>query len=566
MYLKLSLADELFIIKNFTITGVETNLPDNFLVKLYNKIGSNYIQITELSETGNVSRELLTDPTAVYASIYIDNKLTKSYVKVNVVQSEVVSTYSITYSSNYGLSPTSTTFLKRYTLSMPAWSSAFKNDVSVYSKLIHPLFLITERIYYKTNEYLWNNLRSESNNTRRNSFSSPILSIQRDSDNKYISKSLIKQKEAINNVFLEELNIKNIKLINTNHLESLDFPIILGNNFNNLLLKTSEETVITVVGLNQYGESVTESIYVNDVSLVTGLSKYKKIISVTPITKDIIVEIFNYADCLENNTIRYPYEIAGTVTKIKTIDVPSYIYNEETECLNSYHKENLIQTGDLEDSYKIPEMAGFSKFFVTNQEDLVVLKDSKLYTGLLRKTIETPMPIYPSNNNNSLVSVLTEDAHLDNVVEFQINTKDIIEDYGNVSVQIRIISNTGTLYLNSNNDWVEEVSYKFLDNINPIYIELNVSQLTYISVELEFNSVVYQASIRKDIIPLTDTGLEIDDLIHNGEELIAKIGTKYSKVILEKDYYEVVGKNKVAYSKYDPTKYTVKNIKGNKYA
>ena len=77
MYLKLSLADELFIIKNFTIMGVETDLPDNLLVKIYNKIDSNYIQITELSETGNVSRELLTDPSKVYVSIYIDNKLTK---------------------------------------------------------------------------------------------------------------------------------------------------------------------------------------------------------------------------------------------------------------------------------------------------------------------------------------------------------------------------------------------------------------------------------------------------------------------------------------------------------
>lgn len=566
MYLKLSLADELFIIKNFTIMGVETDLPDNLLVKIYNKIDSNYIQITELSETGNVSRELLTDPSKVYVSIYIDNKLTKSYIKVNVVQSEVVSTYAITYSSNYGLSPTSTTFLKRYTLSMPAWSSAFKNDVSVYSKLIQPLFLITERIYYKTNEYLWNNLRSESNNTRRTSFASPILYLQRKSDNKYISKSLIKQKELLNNVVLEELDYKTIKLIKTNHLESLSFPILLGNNFNNLFIKTSEESVVTVVGLNKYGEKVTESLYINDVALVTGLLKYKKIISVTPITKDITVEVFNYVDCLENNTIRYPYEIAGTVTKSKSIDTPSYLYNDETECLNSYHKENIVLTGDLEDSYKIPAMKGFSKFFVTSQEDLVVLKDSELYVGLLRKMIETPMPLHPSNNNNSFVSVLSEDAHLDNVVEFQINTKDIIENYGNVSAQVRIISNSGTLYLDSDNNWVKETSYKLLDNVNPIYIELNVSELEYISVELIFNSVVYQASIRKDTIPLTRTGLSADDMYHDGDNLIAKVGNKFAKIVLDKDYYEVVGTNKVAYSPYDPSAYTIKNIKGNKYA
>lgn len=566
MYLKLSLVDELFIIKNFTIMGVETDLPDLLVVKIYNKIGSNYIQITELTETGTVSRELLTDPSKVYASLYIDNKLTKSYLKVNVVQSEVVTTYALTYSSNYGLSSTSTTFLKRYTLSMPAWSSAFKNDVSVYSKLIQPLFLIPERIFYKTNEYLWNNLRAESNNTRRTSFASPILSVQRNEDKKYIFKSLIKQKEAINHVSLEELDYKNIKLLKTNHLEALEFPLILGNNFNYLLLKCSEETVVTVVGTNSYGEHVTEAIYLNDVSLVTGLLKYKKINTITPITKDVTVEVFNYADCLENNTIRYPYEIAGTVTKSKAIDTPSYVYNEETECLNSYHKENVIVTGDLEDSYKISDMKGFSKFFVTNQEDIVVLKDSTLYTGLLRKTIETPMPIHPSNNNNSFVSVLSEDAHLDNVVEFQINTKDIIEDYGNVSVEIRINSNSGTLYLDSDNNWVKDKAFKLLDNVNPIYIELNVYDLEYISVELVFNQVVYQASVRKDVIRLTNTGITVDDMLHNGEDLIGKVGNKFYRIVLEKDYYEIVGLNKVAYSKYDPSQYTVKNIKGNKYA
>lgn len=564
MYIKLSLVDELFIIKNFDLQGAEISLPSNLEVKLYNKVSNTYRLFKTITETSTVESNLLTNPEAVYASIYINNQLMKQHTKVNVTYTEAVSTYALTYTSQYSQTLTSNTFLKRYTLSMPSWSSAFKNDISLYSKLISPLFLVPERIYYKTNEYLWSNLRGQTNQINPITFDSPLLFLKNNETGKYIPRTLIKQKEAINKVITTPLNYKNLKLFSYEHADDV-FPITFGNSFNYVLLKSDVETVVILVGLNEFGEKVTESVYLNDVAQVTALSKYKKLISVTPKTTNAKITVSNYSDCLVDNTIRYPYEVAGTVTKYKNIDVPKYIYNDDTKCLNSYHKENVLISGDLEDSYRINDMYGYDKYFVTNQEDLIVLKDSKLYTGLLRKNIETKMIIHPSNNNNTLVSVLSEDSYFDNIVEFCISPKDIIQNYGHVSAQITLRSSTGVLYLNDNNDWISEPCYKFLNNLNPIYVEINVSEQEYVSIELLFNEVVYQSSVRKDDIPLIDQNTQIDDLLFDGLDLIGKIGNNYFKIELIKDYYEIINDKKISYSYYDKEVNSTSTIKGYRY-
>lgn len=563
MYLKLSLVDELFIIKNFDLLGVELPLPVNLSIKLYNKVDSLYQEILTISETTTVSRNLLTNPKVIYASIFTDGKLTKSHILINVVQQEQLQRYELTYSSHYGYRPTSTTFLKRYTLSMPAWSSAYKNDVSVYSKTIHPLFLLTERLFYKTNEYLWNNLTNTDTVIRKVELSAPIFSVKNKETDSYIAQTLIKQKESINKVSETKLNLKNVLLFE--NIKSTDvekFPLQLGKVFNHIIIKSELETVVTVIGFNEYGERVTETLYLNDVAPATSLNKYKSVESVSSLMVDNVLLISNFINCKDTNTIRYPYEVSGSVTKTKQIDVPAYKFNADTSCLNSYHKENIIISGDLEDSYRVKEMQEDSQFFVTNQDDLIVLTDGKLSTGLLRKTLETPMPIHPSNNNNSIVSVLTEDSYLDNTIEFQINTKDILESFGNVSILIKLVSEKGTLYLSTDNDWVEEFTYKFVNNINPIYIEMDVSELHYLSLEVSFNSVVYQASVRKDDIPLTDTNLMYDEILHTGSSLIGVRDNIYYSILCEKDYYEIIGNNKLSYNDYNPMTMIVKTTKG----
>lgn len=563
MYLKLSLVDELFIVKNFDLLGVELPLPVNLSIKLYNKVDSIYQEILTVSQTTTVSRNLLTNPKVIYASIYIEGKLTKSHILINVVQQEHLQRYELKYSSQYGYRPTSNTFLKRYTLSMPAWSSAYKNDVSVYSKTIQPLFLLAERLLYKTNEYLWNNLTNTDTVIRKVELSAPVFSIKNKETDKYIAQTLIKQTESINKISETKLNLKNVLLFED--VKSTDvekFPLQLGKVFNHIIIKSELETVVTIVGFNEYGESITETLYLNDVAPVTSLNKYKSVESVSSLMVDNVVLISNFINCKTTNTIRYPYEVAGSVTKSKQIDVPAYKFNSATKCLNSYHKENIVISGDLEDSYRVKEMQELSQFFVTNQDDLIVLTDGTLYTGLLRKHIETPMMIHPSNNNNSIVSVLTEDSYLDNMIEFQINTKDILEGFGNVSVLIKLVSEKGTLYLSTDNEWVEEFTYKFVNNANPIYIEMDVSELQYLSLEVSFNSVVYQSSVRKDDITLTDTKLKYDEILHTGLTLIGVRDNSYYSILYEKDYYEIVGNNKIAYSAYNPSTITVKTTKG----
>lgn len=564
MYLKLSLVDELFIVKNFSLGGVEIDLPNDLVIKLYNKHNSTYNQIAEINQTSQVKRTLLSDPSVVYASTYIDGKLKKSFIKVRVTNSEVRQSYHINYTSSFSNSLTSNTFLKRYTLSMPAWSSAYKNDISQYSKLVAPLYLLTEKIYYKTNEVLWNNLKGIRNNIKRFESKSSVMSLKRLSDSSFVASSYIKQKEAINKIAETKLPLRKVFLFEEDLLD-LDLPITLGNSFNNIFLQADKEAVIFLKGLDHRGNLISESVYIDDVAHVTSLLKYKKLLSVASTTQDISIKVSNHLPCDETgNTFRTKYEVSGTVSKTKSLETPKYLFNTESLTLNSYHRENTIQTGDFEDSYRVPLLRDASKYFVTTTDDIVSLINGQLFTGLLRKNIETDMPLYASNNNNSLVSLLTNDAHIDNVVEFQIRTKDILTEFGKVSVQIRLRSDYGTLYLDDDNDWVKEPCYKFLTNSNPIYVELDTTGYGYVSVELDLGATTYQASIRKDNIELTSHDFYYDDILHDGDELIGIRGNEYFNISLEKDYFEIVGASKFTYSEYHPNDYKITNLKGNK--
>ena len=119
--------------------------------------------------------------------------------------------------------------------------------------------------------------------------------------------------------------------------------------------------------------------------------------------------------------------------------------------------------------------------------------------------------------------------------------------------------------MNDDNDWVSEQCHKFLNNLNPIYVEINVSDYEYVSVELLFNQVVYQSSVRKDDIPLTDQNIQIDDLLFDGLDLIGKIGNNYFKIELVKDYYEIISDKKISYSYYDKEINSTNTVKGYRY-
>ena len=194
MYLKLSAKNEEFQLLFLDEEGLEFNPGLPLSIKLFNKIGTTYQAFqTETTQKFEYINSRLTDKKVMFVDVTLNNVLLKAKIKVEVVTTETRVRYKVTYETTYPFRKLSTTFLRRISLGMPAWSTAFKNDISVFSKVFYPLYLIPERLYYKTKEALNNNLINK--NYKRSIQTRNTIAIAKKENGDIISRTFIKEKE-----------------------------------------------------------------------------------------------------------------------------------------------------------------------------------------------------------------------------------------------------------------------------------------------------------------------------------------------------------------------------------
>lgn len=582
MYLKLSAINEefqlLFIDEEGSVE--DTDLP--ILVKLYNKVGRDYqLFQTETASRFEYQNSNLTDKRTVFADVYVDSVPLKTKIKVEVITTEVRIKYKLNYETTYPFRELSTTFLRRVSLGMPSWSTAYKNDVSIFSKVFYPLYLIPERIYYKTKEALHNNLTNDT-------YTKPILtkgtvSVAKREDGSIIPRTFIKEKEMINKVTTEKINQKNINLFSLLLDGTVTYPIKLDPTFNKIFVRSDKSCLIHVSGINKRRLPINEYIYCDGVVYTSSFLEYKEINEITLVKisgyEDPKIEITNHMNLKKYQSNFRTNLMTGTPDDNKDFEVPLYLYTYETDMLKTFYAKEWLQEEDGSIEYFVPALRGNNGFFVTEDDDIISLSsnvtlgaeetddillteinqkmssETNLYrinTGLLRRNIEVDLELHSSNNNNSLVTILDENsAATTGNVEVQILTKDIVENYGNVSVQISVNIDGSVYYLNDFNDWVEEPVYKLLNNTNPIYVEQDVKNSTYFSVVMEFNTVKYQASFIKHRVNLVPQDVFVSEAYHNGTNLIVKKDNEYHTLNFEKDYYEFRNDNSIQYDGYN---------------
>ena len=572
MYLKITALNNIFSLKFLDQNSNEVvPYSTSLLIKLYNEIDKKFY----LFQESNVPEfELLfdkiTNNSNIYVDIYLDNKLYKTKVKVNLKNTEVVLQYKTYYNSTYPIRMTSNTFLKRISIGMPRWSSAFKNDISIFSKAFYPLYLFSEKIYYKTNEHLENNINYIKHTQNIKLKDEPLyISNTKNNITEYIPKTYIKEKERINKVtskiILSNSNRNLVTFTNDNEYMKLD------NIFNKIFVRTKEECYVTILGYDKYNNIISERLYSNKIYNSMSFNNYKEIIKVYSDTYHGNITCSNYLDCTDTKSnVRYSYKLTGSISDSKEILVPYYKFNNDTNSLNVYFIDidPDLNLADYEDSYYIPAMRNHKGYYVSEYDDIIFLNENnKLCYGLLRKNLETDMKLHPSNNNNTIVSTLNDNVASDNSVEFMISTKTIIEMYGNYSCKISSIIDGNIYYLNEDNEWVEKEVYKTIMNITPIYITQDTTNISYMSIVVEANGINYQASIIKNNIEIIETELEFDSILHNGTNLIGTINNEYYNIELIKDYYEFIDDTLINYKNYtdDTSVINIKGYKDDKY-
>lgn len=579
MYLKLSAINEEFQLQFLNKVGDVLDITDPIEIKLYNKVGKIFQLIkTENTPEFEYDNSTLTDKESVYVDVSLNNVVLKTKIKVSVVTTEVRLRYKLTYETTYPFRKISTTFLRRVSLGMPAWSTSFKNDISTFSKVFYPLYVIPERLYYKTKEALHNNLQNKT-------FVRPIttretIAIVKREDGTVVPRTFIREKEMINDVSTEKINQKNIKLVSFSVDESVTYPVYLDNTFSKLFIRSDKSCILIIKGINKRRIPISEQIYCDGVLYTRSFLDYKAIysIEVVKITgyEEPNLEATNYLNLRKYQTNFRANMMTGLPDDNKEFDIPLYNFMPETNSIKTYFAKQWLQESDGSIEYYVPHLEGHNGFFVTEDEDVIAIsprvslgteeshdgllteidqkiftetKLYKIYTGQLRTDLETDLVLHSSNNNNSIVTILDENsASNDGEVDVQILIKDIVENYGNVSVRISVNIDGIIYYLNDQNDWVEEPVYKLLNNNNPIYVSQNVQDCTYFSVVLEFNNISYQASYVKNRVDMVPHDVYVREAYHNGTDLIVKKDdNEYYKLVLEKDYYEFRNDNEIYY-------------------
>ena len=155
-------------------------------------------------------------------------------------------------------------------------------------------------------------------------------------------------------------------------------------------------------------------------------------------------------NCLDTcSNYRDSFKLTGNVRDNKDIVVPYYKYNKDTCSLNVYYSKTMLDIADYEDSYYIPGMKNYREYFISDTDDVIFTNENKrLCYGILRKNLDTTMTLYPSNNNNTIVSTLNDNVSSDNSVEFLVSTQTIMDMYGVYLATIISEIDGQTYYLN----------------------------------------------------------------------------------------------------------------------
>jgi hypothetical protein len=554
IYLKTLISDGIYSVKCYDDSGVDKTSEYNVKSKIYRKDGNT--DYTFLLETTQSTLELHPDifetSDYLYVTVIIDDVTYKTYLKTKVINETSVLKYTILYKSQTPLVEVSTPFLDRFNYFMPRWSTAYKNDVSNYSKITYPLFANIEKAFFKTSHIVSDSLINKTTTKKVTSYRQKI--------GKVVGADGVERKFTYN---IENSPITRIKEQEA-LFKTLDFKRINVEDFVNVInfkkkcsrlyVESPLNTTVTFTGLTENNVVVTEDFEFNTLVVKQSKHTYRKIFHFESSSKETYLS--NFIDCDKIHLVEKPEKLPAFIDSNKEQQFPSLELHENL--LNvRFVKDGLFGY----DAYAYNLNRSFKSAFVTDTLDFIGIDtNNKLYTGILRKNLEVNMPLLDNNNNNPyvFVSSTTHDS-----VSFSVKTQDILADLETNIVTIKIQTDKGTHYIDSNTEQFTDkpVNY-FLDSVNSLDFTLGiVGSAEFISVIISTDKRQYQASYRSDNITLTERADNVDSLRYINDELYIERQGVYSKLVLLKDYYETALDDSLISYEDGLTVYSLKGVK-----
>lgn len=536
IYLKTQLIDGVYKVSCFNEQGVD--ITNTFAIKSELNVLSlsGYEKVLEIEGSEGLVNIDTLDNNFIYATVYLDGTVFKTNIKTKVTVNTVVQRYVVNYKIYNQLPSMSNQFLDRFSYFLPKWSTAYKNDVSVYSKVTYPFFSNIEKLYFKTSESVDVSLEGKTlyKKIAKNIKASNIGIVK--TEDKELKYTYNTTSTEISSLSKEELHFINLDSETfSDFIVNLNFPIRLKTYCSKIYIRSPLLSTVVVQGIDWLGNYHTEKLTFKTLNVKSLKIAFKTILNVTSSSEDTLVT--NKLDCVEDLFFERFQDIPIFSNSDKKVQFPKFVWQDD--CIYM----NMVTDTTLEYEQNIYDLNGIDvkKLTITKYGEVIGLSErGTLLTGLLNKNIEVNMTLLNNNNNNSYVSVETVDRQLKQVT-FNVASPKLYEDMESASVIVELTSNEGTYYLDGyNKRIVDELSHTTLSKYNDLKMTMSYEGLDFISVVVKTTDGSFQASFRNDKITFKEhEGSYQDMFILNDSIVVQDQSGMYFKITPEKDYYEV---------------------------
>ena len=534
IYLKTQVLDGIFSVKCYNADGVDITSQHSFKSTLYRKDAYSYTYLLETTETElSLNPDTFEGLSFLYTTVSIDGEIYKTYLKTTVSNETKTLKYTVLYNSQAPLVECSTPFLTRFSYFMPRWSTAYKNDVTNFSKITYPLFANIEKCFFKTSAIVTNSLSSHSTYKKIVKTNTQVGKIV-DSNNIEKRFTYNVENSPITRVKVSEYFLKqrDLKVITAQDWKEV---IMFKKNCSRLFVESPLNSEVLLNGITTEGSYVTETFVFNTLSIKQSKYNYRKLFNFQSTSKETVIR--NYLDCTNQHSVEKDELLPVFIDSQKEQQFPKLSLKDNT--LNvMFIKDGLFEYDS--DFYVLDRE--LDSVYVTETQDVVGIdRQGNLCTGLLRKHLETDMPLLKNNNNNSYVYVTNSTADL---VSFSIKTKEILADLNTNIVTIQVQSDKNKFYIDSNTEqFTEEPVNYILDGVNSLDFDIALKKdAKFVSVIVSTPFASYQASFRVDKIVLKEH-MKATDLLFVNNDILVNNNNNILKLELIKDYYEIAADN-----------------------
>lgn len=532
IYSKVVILDGVYKVTLFDSIGNDVT-KDNLVTSIFHRELSknNFEEIfkTEATE-GVISRDILEERESIFVTLLINGTLYKKNIKIKIINRTSYQSYTILYKTTSSLVQLSNIMSSRFSYFMPKWSTAYKNQITNFSKTSYPLFSNIEKSFTKTLE---TNLRS--------------------SDHRYYYKRLLKipngtskvvgRDDGVERVFTYNVELSPVTRVELDKtsLAAKDFkvidkntslPISFKKNLSYLYFKSKIGYEIEIMGITANNVVVTEQFSFDSSILKRSRYTYKRLLRVTSNYPDYV--IYNYIDCSEYHSAEIFESLPITYSEAKR---PNYnvfrivgdtLCEEEDSVERSYKRSitNYTFRSDLKEAY-VNEYGNV----------LAVNKNKDLVATVLAKNFNTSFKLIENNNNNPYVFLEDFDLETKDAV-FLISTRDIISDLEIYAIDIEIKTEKGVFFLNESGEFSKDASEILISKTNSIDLIVNLKDTSYVSVTVSAGLKKYQSSYVDNTLQCKTLQTDIDGLFVNGSSNYVIKGGDVYLLDLKKDYYE----------------------------